>query len=211
MLTLTKRKQTSQLPLQKHTYFPIALQASINQNLLTYSHYTVCFRIMKSSQPAGKIRAFTPNSDHTQPKHNQHYRNKKFIHNSHTGTAFPTLGYISIRTANVIFIITYTLCQKHYIGEAQNSLHTCLTQHLFNIAEGQLGTHLVKHFQLHPNSHLIIAGLENNDHWTCGQKRRAERLWINKLGTVIPRDLNELAPSPLVHLPFCFCFGCSFV
>ncbi|XP_029921600.1 altered inheritance of mitochondria protein 3-like [Myripristis murdjan] len=39
-------------------------------------------------------------------------------------------------------------------------------------------------------------GLENNDRWTCGQRRRAERIWIHRLGTTTPGAHADLAEPP---------------
>ena len=142
------------------------------QNLLTRSQFT----------------------DHNPPPPTQlssHYKNRKFIHNPYTRTSFPTLGTFSLTTTNAVYIITCTTCQKHYIGETQFNIATRLKQHLYNIHKGTKQTPIVTHFQHHPPTQLIISGLENNDHWTCGQRKRAEKIWIHKLGTVTPTGLND--------------------
>lgn len=55
----------------------------------------------------------------------------------------------------------------------------------------QLNTTLIQHFQTHSPTYHIISGLENNDHWTCRKRERAEKSWIHKLGTTVPRGLND--------------------
>ncbi|XP_029282304.1 uncharacterized protein LOC115004773 [Cottoperca gobio] len=52
--------------------------------------------------------------------------------------------------------------------------------------------HTIKqNFLQHPPSSLIISGLESNDRWTTGQRKRAEKVWIERLGTTVPRGLND--------------------
>ncbi|KAF3844591.1 hypothetical protein F7725_007754, partial [Dissostichus mawsoni] len=142
--------------------------------------------------------ALTPNPNLTIPypnqvaphaPHSQHYAPRKFIHKQYSHTGFPTLGSFSLETTNIVYIITCTTCHKHYVGETGHSILTRLKQHLYNIREGRLTTPLVHHFQSHPFVSIIISGLESNDRWTIGQRKRAEKLWIQKLGTTIPRGL----------------------
>lgn len=177
------------------------IPAPINQNFNNMQSQHPAFQNHKTISACRKnknlhsIPTRSQYSAHTQPKNNQHYRNRKFIHSSHTVTAFPTLGSISIQTTNVIYVTTCILCHKNYTGETQNSLHNRLSQHLFTIVGGQLGTY--------PTSHLIISGLENKD-----------QDWIKELGTVIPRGLNEHPKkiSPLSAMPpplFFFVLGVS--
>ncbi|KAF3841474.1 hypothetical protein F7725_007336, partial [Dissostichus mawsoni] len=105
----------------------------------------------------------------------QHYAPRKFIHNQYSHTGFPTLGSFSLESTNIVYIITCTTCHKHYVGETGHSILTRLKQHLYNIREGRLTTPLVHHFQSHPSVSIIISGLESNDHWTIGQRKRAEK------------------------------------
>ncbi|TWW58463.1 hypothetical protein D4764_07G0011820 [Takifugu flavidus] len=200
--------QTSAFP-QKSQIIPFistfshrttTLQYTIKQNFSTILHQHPAFhnhKIILAHRKNRNLHSILTTSKFPdqfiapRPRHSQHYRNRKFIQNTYTGTGFPTLGLTSIHSTNAVYIITCTLCNKHYIGETQNSIHTRLTQHLYNIAGSRLGTTLVRHFQEHPVSHLIISGLETNNCWTVGQRRRAERIWINKLGTKTPHGLNE--------------------
>ncbi|KAF3849498.1 hypothetical protein F7725_019217 [Dissostichus mawsoni] len=108
--------------------------------------------------------------------------------------AYTTYSYTPslAATDNIVYIITCNTCNKHYIGEIKHTILTRLKQHLYNIGEGRLPTPLVTHFQLHPADQLIIPGLETNDRWTVGQRKRAEKLWIEKLGTTTPRGLHDV-------------------
>ena len=134
---------------------------------------------------------FTDNKPHTLDTFHKYYRHRKFIQNPHTHLEAPITGSFSLSTSNAIYIITCTHCHKHYIGETKNTIRIRLSQHLRNIGIGRLGTPLVQHFQTHSPNHLIVSVLQNNDRWSCGQRKRAERIWIHKLGTTIPGGLND--------------------
>lgn len=122
---------------------------------------------------------------------NKYYKDRKFIYNPYSSSSFPPQTSFSLTYSNIVYIITCTICNKHYIGETKHSLHTRLKQHLYNIKKGQLETLLIKHFQTHSLDYLIISGLESNPNWTTGQRKRAERIWIERLGTTTPRGLND--------------------
>ncbi|CAK6982346.1 hypothetical protein D5F01_LYC24313, partial [Scomber scombrus] len=121
-----------------------------------------------------------------------HYKTRKFITNPYSQTSLPPHNTYSLSHSNIVYIITCTLCNKHYIGETKNPLLTRLKQHLHNIDKGTLTTHLVTHFQQHSIQYLTISGLEAQDRWTTGQRKRAEKIWIEKLGTITPRGLNDI-------------------
>lgn len=134
---------------------------------------------------------FKDNSHSPQTQHDSMYKNRKFIHNIHSRASHPTLGTFSLHSSNIIYIITCTSCSKHYIGETKHTLLTRLKQHTYNIGEGRLTTPLVRHFQIHSPTNLIISGLESNNRWTIGQRKRAEKIWIDKLGTMVPLGFND--------------------
>lgn len=128
---------------------------------------------------------FTANS-RTQPTLHQN-----LYQNPHSKTGLPSLGTYSLTSQNIVYIITCTICNNHYVGETDNTILARLQKHLRNIREGRLSTHLVNHFQTHSTNNLIITGVENNDRWTNGQRKRAERIWIQGLGTIFPHNLND--------------------
>lgn len=133
---------------------------------------------------------FTDHKPITQDIYTRLYKHRKYIHNRHSNTSYPVLGSFTLNTSNIVYIITCTSCHKHYVGETKHSLIIRLKQHLYYMGEGRLTTPLVQHFQEHSIDNLIISGLESNDHWTTGQRKRAERIWIATLVTTVPRGLN---------------------
>ncbi|KAL7384032.1 hypothetical protein ABVT39_023002 [Epinephelus coioides] len=133
---------------------------------------------------------FTSNKHPDRPPESRHFKQRKFITNPHSQLSFPPQGSFSLLSSNIVYIISCTICHKHYIGETQNTMLTRLQQHLRNISLHNLTTHLVEHFQQHSIDNLIISGLEGNAMWTLGQRRHAERVWINRLGTLAPQGLN---------------------
>lgn len=109
------------------------------------------------------------------------------IGNSFTSRISAQLGSVSILAANIVYIITGTFCDKHYTGETQNSVHTSLTQHLYSRQEvdsappwSNISSHTL---QATWSSQAEVVGSARR-----GQRNRAEKLWINKLGAVTPRD-----------------------
>lgn len=135
--------------------------------------------------------AFTPQLHQTQTKHDIHYKTRKFILNPYTNVGHPILGSYSLSSSKVAYVITCTTRNRHYIGETQHTILTRFKQHLRNIGESKLTTTLVIHFQTHSVTHLIICGLEANDRWTPGQRKRTESIWIKRLGTLTPNGLND--------------------
>ena len=171
----------------KHNFSLIQSQHSTIQNHAVISAH----RKNRNLQNLLVRSKFTDNSHPPHIEHKKYYKNRKFIHNPHSKAAFPPLGSFSLTSSNIVYIITCTLCHKHYIGETKHTILIRLKQHLYSIGEGKLTTPLATHFQHHSTSHLVISGLEANDCWTTGQRKRAEKIWINKLGTTIPRGLND--------------------
>ena len=136
--------------------------------------------------------AFSSLPSHTdRPVHTLHFRQRKFINNPHSHMSAPIHNSLSLNTPNIVYIITCTFCQKHYIGETKHPLQVRLKQHLHQISRASSSTTLYTHFQLHPITHLIITGLECGVRWTSGQRKLAEHRWIAKLDTVVPNGLNE--------------------
>lgn len=139
------------------------------------------------------VRAsFSSLPSHTStPSHTVHFRHRKFIINPYSRTSAPIETSLSLNTPNIVYIITCTLCQKHYIGETKHPLHVRLKQHLYQISRPTAHTTLYTHFRSHPITHLIISGLESGVRWTSGQRKMFEHRWIARLATVIPHGLNE--------------------
>lgn len=104
---------------------------------------------------------------------------------------FPIKQQISLHTTNLVYMITCTYCNKRYVGETKHSISIRLKQHLYNIDNQKVDTHLVTHFGMHGVQHLRVTGLETDLKWTQGQRRRREYRWIEALQTWIPKGLNQ--------------------
>lgn len=94
--------------------------------------------------------------------------------------------------SNCVYLLRCNCCQILYVGETRNSLKTRLTAHrqaIRNYPSRQ--THVTAHFQRHGliNFHAMV--LEHDPSWTIGQRRRREQCWIQRLGTVFPKGLNQ--------------------
>lgn len=114
--------------------------------------------------------------------------------NPTTKTTYTTQRNITLRCHNCVYMIRCKKCRILYIGETRNSLSTRLSQHRYNVrSQKKSSTHLVQHFTRHGVHNIHLEGLEHNPNWSTPQRRRAEALWIAKLGTRFPHGLN--APS----------------
>ena len=78
-----------------------------------------------------------------------------------------------------------------YVGETGNTLLTRFTQHRYNVRRNK-ATHLplVNHFVLHGWPDLTSTVFEANPNWSVAQRRRAEAIWIARLGSLQPVGLN---------------------
>ena len=123
--------------------------------------------------------------------HGEFFQNQSWVRNQHNRNVFPVYRYGSVYSKNCVYLIRCKQCGMQYVGETQNSLLTRFTQHKYNIGKKN-NTHipLVKHFINHSWSSLVASILQCNPRWSTAQRRRAERLWINQLGTLQPLGLN---------------------
>lgn len=120
------------------------------------------------------------------------YRHYKTVQNQTTKEVFRTQTGVNATTKNCIYLIRCHQCSIQYVGESGNSLLTRFTQHRYNITrQKNLNNPLVKHFVEHTWSNLRATILEADPNWTVRLRRKTERTWIKKLGTHIPRGLNE--------------------
>lgn len=97
----------------------------------------------------------------------------------------------NLHTKNCVYAITCVRCNKQYIGETKHSLQTRLTQHKYNV-KNQFGiqTHLVHHFRKHGPENMTMKQLEHNTEWSTSQRKRKEKIWIQRLNTIYPNGLN---------------------
>ena len=99
---------------------------------------------------------------------------------------------ITMRHKNCVYKIHCRRCRITYVGETRNSLAARLSSHKYNVRTGRKSdTLLVKHFLLHGLRNLRLIGLQHNPQWTTGERKRAERRWIIRLGAGHPNGLNE--------------------
>lgn len=115
---------------------------------------------------------------------------KNYLFNIHGNMGIPIIVDFNLHSSNLVYCITCQKCGIMYMGETGNTLLTRLLQHIRSIKIARLPTPLVKHFQIHPLRCLTITGVQTCATWTEGQRRRQERLWIEKLKTNIPLGLN---------------------
>lgn len=94
--------------------------------------------------------------------------------------------------SNCIYLLRCNCCQILYVGETQNTLQTRLAAHRQAIRNYPCRpTHVTAHFQRHGLTNFHATVLGHNPSWTVKQRRYRERFWIQRLGTVFPRGLNQ--------------------
>ncbi|TNN47043.1 hypothetical protein EYF80_042776 [Liparis tanakae] len=109
---------------------------------------------------------------------NPHFRTTKFLYNPHANLGAPIRQVFHLDSANLVYAIRCAACKKIYIGQTKNTLHLRLKQHLYEIDPGPI----------HP-----FSGTWKGTAGDLGPQRlRAEREWIQRLGTVKPFGLNEV-------------------
>lgn len=136
--------------------------------------------LVRARLPSLKLRQKTP----TGPKTVTNHRN---------GVKFLFQRHLTLSSINCVYLIQCKQCKLQYVGETGNSLRTRLHAHRHNISKGRKReTTLVRHFQSHGLTNLVMTGLESRAGWTQGQRRAAERRWISRLDCRVPSGLNEL-------------------
>ena len=120
------------------------------------------------------------------------FKQLHWVQNKFNKTIFKSDRSGHPKSKNCVYLITCKVCNMYYVGETGNSLLTRFTQHRYNILKHK-ETHvpLVQHFVHHGWDAVSALVLECNPTWSAAQRRRAERLWIHRLDTLIPRGLNE--------------------
>ena len=122
----------------------------------------------------------------------EYFRHYTFVQNQHSKEVFRTQNNTGVHVRNCIYLIKCAQCHIQYVGETGNTLLTRFTQHRHNITK-QKNMHipLVRHFVDHNWTKLRATILESNPIWSVKQRRKIERGWITKLGTLWPGGLNE--------------------
>lgn len=136
-----------------------------------------------------KLRPLNPSKSR---KLDSFYRRYKTVQNNVTKEVFKTQVDTNVHTKNCIYLIRCLKCSLQYVGETGNTLLVRFTQHRYNVInQKNLHNPLVKHFVEHEWTNLRATILEANSNWTVKVRRKIERNWITKLGTLVPRGLNE--------------------
>lgn len=114
--------------------------------------------------------------------------------NHATKRAYTLQGFLTLEHSNCVYLIRCNGCRKNlYVGETQDTLAARLAHLQYNICHKlQTSTLLVKHFVEHGVENLFLQGIQQNHRWSTEQRRRAERFWIQKLGTLHPKGLNAV-------------------
>lgn len=115
----------------------------------------------------------------------------EYIQNKSNKTIFRISQTFKPETLNCVYLIFCSQCNMQYVGETKNSISTRLIQHRYNVRnKKETHTPIVQHFMGHGLDCLKVAGIQSNSSWTEAERRKAERKWINLLGTRVPRGLN---------------------
>ena len=132
-----------------------------------------------------------PRTERGSNRRSEFYLYRPWARNPHTGAVFATQRHSGPATSNCVYLIRCLTCGVQYVGETGNTLLTRFTQHRYNVRHGK-ETHLplVEHFVLHGWAALSATVLQSNPGWSLARRRRAERIWIYRLGTLHPVGLN---------------------
>ena len=97
-------------------------------------------------------------------------------------------------SANVIYCITCTLCNKLYIGETGRRLGDRFREHLRDVEKNDKDASkpVARHFNLpnHSKRHMAICGLSLHL-GTTESRKNLEQKFIFQIGTLNPHGINE--------------------
>ena len=97
-------------------------------------------------------------------------------------------------SANVIYCITCTLCNKLYIGETGRRLGDRFREHLRGVEKNDKDASkpVPRHFNLpnHSKKHMAICGLSLHL-GTTESRKNLEQKFIFQIGTLNPHGINE--------------------
>lgn len=133
-----------------------------------------------------------PNQTPQSGPNTDYFKQIKYVYDSSHKKVFTTATQGNIYTKNSVYLITCKQCNMKYVGETGLSIQVRLTCHKHTIIRHKnTDRHVVAHFISHGWNSVQTSILQCNPHWSTHQRRRAERDWINKLGTTYPQGLNE--------------------
>ena len=97
-------------------------------------------------------------------------------------------------SANVIYCITCTLCNKLYIGETGRRLGDRFREHLRDVEKNDKDASkpVARHFKLpnHSKKHMAVCGLSLHL-GTTESRKNLEQKFIFQIGTLNPHGINE--------------------
>ena len=121
-----------------------------------------------------------------------------FIHNvekiSGTRRSIKITDHFTCTSANVIYCITCTYCNKLYIGETGRRLSDRFREHLRHVERNDKDASkpVARHFNLpnHSKQHVAVCGLSL--HLGNSESRKTlEQKFIFQIGTLYPHGINE--------------------
>ena len=142
------------------------------------------------------VRAKVPQLLPTRPRpvgdKGDFFQHQEWVQNRHNKNIFKSRCQGSLKSKNCVYVIQCKQCNIHYVGETGNTIATRFTQHRHNITKQKnTKTHLVQHFLQHGWQSVRAMVVESNPRWSTAQRRRAEKIWISRLGSRYPGGLNE--------------------
>ena len=104
-------------------------------------------------------------------------------------------NHFTCTSADVIYCITCTYCNKLYIGKTGRRLGNRFREHLRHVERNDKGASkpVAKHFNL-PNrskQHMAVCGLSLHLGSSESRKKTLEQKFIFQIGTLNPHGINE--------------------
>ena len=118
----------------------------------------------------------------------------RFLASTRNHTTHPVATGLHCLTQGVVYVLTCRRCGKQYVGETGQTMRQRFARHRQKFASAPMS--LYSHFRLyHRIDHLdvdivLVSCCQDPD-----QRLSEERRWIQQLGTIVPRGLNNPPPS----------------
>lgn len=129
---------------------------------------------------------------HRAGPNNQYFKQLRWVYDHNKQKVFETAKQASSLSKNCVYMMTCKRCGVRYVGETGLTINVRFICHKHNVMKRKnMDRHVVKHFVMHGWDAVQALVLECNPHWSRAQRRRAERDWISRLGTLHPQGLNE--------------------
>ena len=113
----------------------------------------------------------------------QYSSSTETFQSSVTGETFKIFGQLSCKSANVIYLITCSVCQQQYVGETKNALNIRINLHRNHIKTKDQYQATAIHFNTkdHDWTNMQVVTIDQNNSWNEAQRKSKERWWIEKL------------------------------